>query len=442
MSNTSISPNGIRIMHRFIDFKGFANTELNLFQPLTVLIGPNGSGKSNVIEAVELLSFIAQGKPLYEITDVVKGESSFAIRGGLLSCPRYGKDSFTLQFSAGTRFEGKVRTITYSVSVQVKPAIKFSEESLVFEDGVFIFRTIPSSHAYSSSDITVECNNFARGGKKPQKRISGSFSALSQYKRFALDMNKNKYESYLILIDLLLDYLRSSLVFDPNPKLMRTYERIGDNILLKNGSNLSAVLFFLSKQNDKNGSSLSKMLEWINQLPEEPYDRFGFVETKLNDVIFGLMNKQGEMTDARLLSDGTLRCLAVLTALHTAKKRSRIIIEEFDNGLHPSRVGILIQALSYYCKKNKLNVLVTTHNPATLNALEDEQLKGVVLCVYDEKDNAFKLVKLQDITRYDELIERGRLGDLITRRIVEKYLSTNFEEEKKQKALEWLGSLK
>lgn len=429
-------------MHRFIDFKGFADAELDLFQPLTVLIGPNGSGKSNIIEAVELLSLIAQGRPLYEITDVGKGESAFAIRGGLISCPRYGKDSFTLQFNANIDFEGAMRSFIYSVSIQVKPSIKFSDELLVLGKDMYIFRTIPSSRTHSSTDITVECNNFAQGRNKPQKPISGFFSALSQYKQFAQDMNKNKYTNCVSLIDGLQNYMRSSFVFDPNPKLMREYERIGDNILLKNGSNLSAVLYWLSQKNDKDGSSLTKMLEWINQLPEEPYDRFGFVETKLNDVMFGLMNKRGEMTEARLLSDGTLRSLAVLTALHNAKKGSRIIIEEIDNGLHPSRVGILIQALSYYCKKNKLNVLVTTHNPATLNALEEEQLKGVVLCVYDEKGNAFKLVKLQDITRYDELIERGRLGDMVTRRIVEKYLSTSFEEEKKQKALEWLGSMK
>ncbi len=60
-------------MHHFINFKGFAETHVDLFQPLTVLIGPNGSGKSNVIEAVELLSFIAHGRPLHEISDVGRG---------------------------------------------------------------------------------------------------------------------------------------------------------------------------------------------------------------------------------------------------------------------------------------------------------------------------------------------------------------------------------
>ena len=36
-------------MHCLTDFKNFARAELNLFEPLTVLLGRNGSGKTNLI---------------------------------------------------------------------------------------------------------------------------------------------------------------------------------------------------------------------------------------------------------------------------------------------------------------------------------------------------------------------------------------------------------
>ena len=58
-------------MHYFTDFKGFKDVSIELLHPFTLLIGPNGSGKTNVIEAIEMLSFIARGQPLYEIADVV-----------------------------------------------------------------------------------------------------------------------------------------------------------------------------------------------------------------------------------------------------------------------------------------------------------------------------------------------------------------------------------
>ncbi|MDY6851136.1 MAG: AAA family ATPase [Thermodesulfobacteriota bacterium] len=60
-------------MHHFGNFKGFESAELDLFEPLTVLIGPNGSGKSNAIEGIELLSYIARGGLLHEISDVGRG---------------------------------------------------------------------------------------------------------------------------------------------------------------------------------------------------------------------------------------------------------------------------------------------------------------------------------------------------------------------------------
>lgn len=245
------------------------------------------------------------------------------------------------------------------------------------------------------------------------------------------------------LVNGIMNYLRSSFVFDPHPNLMRAYERIGNNILSRGGANLSAVLFAMDQGNTEEKETLNRLLGWIKQLPEEPYRAFRFFTTPLNDVIFGLQEGDDEdrIVDARLLSDGTLRSLAVLTALETVEPHSRVIIEEFDNGLHPSRVHILSQAIESCCRRRNLNVLVTTHNPATLDALQPEQLDGVVLCAWDNAQQTFKLVRLHDLPRCDELLEQGRLGDLVTRRVIEQYLAPNFEEERKAGALAWLEDL-
>ena len=65
-------------MHRLTDFKNFARAELDLFEPLTVLLGRNGSGKTNLIEGVELLATLARGTLLDEITDIDRGGVSTA----------------------------------------------------------------------------------------------------------------------------------------------------------------------------------------------------------------------------------------------------------------------------------------------------------------------------------------------------------------------------
>ncbi len=450
-------------MHYFKYFKGFEETQLDLFKPLTILIGPNGSGKSNAVEGVEMLSFIAQGSPIYEITDVGRG-GKLEVRGGLQACPRYGQSVFSLVnasipfegkskpfsrygqsvfslgFNASIPFEGKSKPFFYSISIWGESEPRIVGESLTFLDKTDIFHTIGQPECLSSGDIKVQFNNFAKGGRKPVVSVSNSRSILSQYKEFTWKKNK-KYDLCVAIVNSIMSYLRSAFVFDPNPKLMRGYERIGNTVLSRDGANLSAVLYSLDQGKEEEKQTLRRLFDGIRQLPEEPCDAFMFFKTPLNDVIFGLQTADGRFPDARLLSDGTLRSLAVLTAIETAAPRSRVIIEEFDNGLHPSRVHILTEAIASCCKRKNLNVLVTTHNPATLNALQEEQLDGVVLCVWDKEQKAFKFVRLSEVPRYDELLEQGRLGDLVTRRVVEQYLAPKFEETRKEKALNWLRSL-
>lgn len=434
-------------MHYFRDFKGFADAKLNLTRSLTLLIGPNGSGKSNIIEGVELLSFIAQGGLIHEITDLGRsGGKGLEIRGGLESCPSFGKNVTYLGFSAGIRFANQSTKFQYWVGIATKPYGRISEERLCLEDGTLIFETVPGEKSSSSSDINVRYNNFSRGGKKPIVPVTSNRSILSQYVEFVPrpksakhEYRYQRYRAGIHLVNSIKAHLKSSFVFDPNPNLMRSYERVGNSELSRNGANLSSVLFALAA---RDWPTLEQILGWIKQLPEEPYTTIDFVKTDLNDVIFGLKTHETNgLVDARLLSDGTLRCLAVLTALETAAAGSRVIIEEFDNGLHPSRIRVLTEALRDACELRALNVLVTTHNPATLNALDESQTRGVVLCAWKKEIGAFDLIRLSDLRLYPEILERGRLGDLVTRRVLEQYISPDFETTRKTETLEWLESL-
>lgn len=425
-------------MHYFKKFKGFSEVQIDLFKPLTVLIGPNGSGKSNLIEAVELLSFLAQGGSLYEITDINK-ESKQEIRGGLQACPYHGESSFTMGFSAGIDFEGERYAFDYELTIHTDP-LRILDESLYVGEKMF-FEVVSAESG--QHNLRARYNNFARGGKKPHGDASPMQSLLSQYKQFAV--SNQKHAACEKVVNGIAKYLQASFVFDPSPKLMRDYERIGmgNKVLTKNGSNLSAVLYELSRGDKENQESLKRILNWIQQVPTEPYQDFEFITVpQLNDVIFSLRETGTEnLNSAGILSDGTLRCLAVLTALETSVPGSRVIIEEFDNGLHPSRVGILLKAIEACCERRGLNVLVTTHNPAALNELNQKQLEGVVICVYDDAEKAVKLIPLTDLPRYVELMERGKLGDLVTRRILEEYLSPDFEENRKKEVLEWLNNI-
>ena len=426
-------------MHHLRNYKGFADAQINLLRPFSLLIGPNGSGKSNVIEAIELLSFVARGQPLYEIGDIGRGSSGLEVRGGLQACGREGKDRFQLGFSAKVRFEGQRRPFWYDVGICTRPYPQIIDERLKVGDRT-LYKTLPKQPDSTSRDLTVEYDNFARGGRKPHVQVSSDRSMLSQYREFAASKNIS-YKNCLQLVRRPMFHLQASFVFDPDPKLMRNYERAGDTILKRNGSNLSAVLYGLSTGDEDQRATLQRLLEKIRQLPDEPYQKLGFTLTELKDVIFGFQESSGYKVDARVLSDGTLRTLAILTAFETVSEGSRIVVEEFDNGLHPSRVGVLTEAIAEVAKNRHLQVLVTTHNPATMNFLTREQLEGVVLCTWDDKNESVSLVRLDELPRYDEFLERGRLGDLVTRRVVDQYLAPEFEEQQKKKALAWLEDL-
>ena len=426
-------------MHYLIDFKGFADIKLNLFQGVTVLIGKNGSGKTNVIEGVELFGQLAQGCPLYEVTDLGKGGGRFEIRGGLSSCVRMGKDKFTLVFGESILYQGRSENFDYHIQIQTRSdGDRISKEYLKLGNRTIFQATLENP---SSDLLHGTYDNFAKGRNR-KLTLSSDRSLLSRYESFTNEVSyKKPYQQTLQVVNALRNYLKASFVFDPQPKTMRDYERIGQRSLLRDGSNLSSVLYSLSQSDKKKDQqALASILRRIQHVPEEPFEDFDFTTTARNDVLLGMKFKS-QVIDARLLSDGSLRALAVFTALETVSSGSRIVIEEFDNGVHPSRVKELTDAIWDCQQRRKLNVLVTTHNPAVLNTLSRKQLEGVMLCYWDERERASQLLYLLDLSKADVFLERGDLGDLVTRDVIATHLFPDFEEQQKDSAKRWLEAL-
>ena len=436
------------VMHSLTDFKNFAHAKVNLFEPLTILLGRNGSGKTNLIEGVELLAALAGGAPFNEITDVGRG-GTFEVRGGLRSCPRFGTRSFRLKFNqASVTFDGeRNQSIDYSIEVAFygRHEVRLSAEELKIGDRVFF-----QAENHGGEIFNVRYDNFSRGNN-PSCQISSARSVLSRYEEIignsrARNAKRRKSPTTVRGVR---NYLRSSYIFDPQPKLMRAYERVElQSRLLRNGANLSAVLFALQQEDDpEQYAKLQRITEAIRQIPEEPFAKIDFAETSLGDVMAGLIPENGEGTnggrliDARLLSDGTLRMLAVVTALETVPARSRIIIEEFDNGLHPSRAKLLVQKLAEAAERRRLNVLVTTHNPAFMDALDESQMNNALLCHRDESRGASLVTKLGDLDVAGTLALRGGLGDFVTSGALERHLAPDFAEKRARTTREWLESL-
>jgi predicted ATPase len=141
-----------------------------------------------------------------------------------------------------------------------------------------------------------------------------------------------------------------------------------------------------------------------------------------------------------LLSDGTLRVLAIAAALLTVPEGATVVIEEVDNGVHPSRAKLLLKTMREQAVKRHIRLLLSSHNPALMDALPDEAIGDVVFCYRDPEKGDSRLSRLSDITDYANLVSQGPLGELVTNGIVDRFIKSPVTPEmKKHKALEWLS---
>ena len=368
----------------FEKFKGFDRAVLWLEQ-VTTLIGSNASGKSNAIEGIQILSELASGRDLNVVFDGTKnGEGS--IRGGAKGCCRYGGSSFLL----GCTLDWDDKSdLLYRVRINTSGRIAIEEESLYLVknaqtdavNGTVIFKA--SAADADSGDIVVEYANGKRG-KNPECRVLRSMSVLSQMQsRLPLDIVN--YEDTVQKIRMTQNNLTQMFILDPVPSLMRGYSRAGDGTLRRNCNNISAVLYEIQKNRPDEWKDFCRI---VKDLPENEINDIQFVKTQINDVILvqkELNGKRSESIDAARLSDGTLRCIAALAAVMSEPEHSLIAIEEMDNGIHPSRVIKLLNALCEVAKRRNIDLILTTHNATVLNGLGKQEILGVSVVYRDAK---------------------------------------------------------
>lgn len=222
---------------------------------------------------------------------------------------------------------------------------------------------------------------------------------------------------------------------------MRGYSFATDTELAENGANLSAILYRLCR----NEEIKAELLSFVQALPEQGISDIGFVETSRGEAMVELTETFGgrkSKYDAGLLSDGTLRVLAIAAALLSAPEGGLVAVEEIDNGVHPSRAQGLLEHIAKIARKRGVRLLMTTHNPALLDALPDAAVPNVVFCFRDPKNGASQLVRLQDIENYPSLLARGKVGRLLTRGLIDRYAKERPTAKDRQRRFDaWLEDL-
>ena len=435
------------VTFNFSNFKSFKSAQLPL-GPLTVLIGANAAGKSNAIEALRLLSWLAQGQKLSSIQHAINGAEQ-VVRGRIDDLCHRGQIQFGL---ACVTDDPHWNLLEMQISVREGELHICAEKIKELSTPVPLYDMDRPSNGLST-DAGVAYNNFARGGNKPHVVVSDQMAVFAQLESAVrFESSHKKAQETIPEVAKRFQTLLSNILFlDPVPARMRGYSFTNDKRLHGDGTNLSSVLYRLWGDDTKSHdepylTQREAILAFIQSLPEQDIAGLSFLDGPRGEVMLQLLETFGGSPvpyDASLLSDGTLRVLAIAAAMLSAPQGSLVVIEEIDNGVHPSRARHLLDSIRSIAERRRLRVLLSTHNPAMLDALPDVAVPDVVFCYRDPQSGASKLIRMDEIQDVPELLVQGPLGDLMTSGALERFVKTHSgSAQRKQKAKAWLAALR
>jgi predicted ATPase len=380
-------------------FKTFENFGLDL-RPLTAIVGPNASGKSNLFDALRFVSLLAQydirramqdlrGKPeeLFRQTPAGSSERvSFAVEV-LLS--RKGVDAF------GTTYETPARRLRYELQLGLnrgsdgipKSVIVLEEQctpiSRKDDHATYLLKSQVSYNARVSPFIRVSESGDTILVRQDGRQKHGRPVRLSlkEASRTALSTITTAEFPHLYALREILTAMR---FLEINPRAARDANDIyEDRVLRPDASNLSAVLARLKEETstkERTNGVLSDIAADLASLIPSVQELDVQNEPNSRQYSFGLKFSGQLMFSSRVISDGTLRMLALLTVLNDPDRRGTLCFEEPENGVHEGRVPKLVQFLRSAAQISadpadvSFQILINTHSPKVMEALLDYEI--------------------------------------------------------------------
>lgn len=393
-------------------FKSFRDSRLGL-NDFTLLVGRNGSGKSNALDGLWTLSQLAHGDDIRASLD--GGREGPSVRGGVAGCAPFGESQFELGCSVRTGAD----LVHLEVSIAVDPDVQVVHEQLRLGETILLSTDQPSS---DSNDIVAEWNNNKKG-RNPKVPFRSTRLLTTQIPTRIQEGTKGAGRIHLAAAQVLAA-LQSVFVLDPVPHQMRQYVPRRDVQLRRDAANLSAALGSLLESE----SVRDRIRHELQELNEHQVLDISLSSSDLDDVMITCLERFGDReypVPARLLSDGSLRFLAILTALLQAPAQeadpetaspeglatgqTTLVIEELENGLHASQTARLVAAIRDEVKQRSIRALATAHSPAALDSLGPDEHQGVVICQREEHGRSV-LHRLVELPGYVEIVARGGLG--------------------------------
>jgi predicted ATPase len=401
------------------NFKSFREASVPL-GPLTLVVGTNASGKTNLRDALRFLHGIGLGYSLAEILGEKYGPGGIlqwrGIRGGVRETPYYGSPSFEVRASLpmqdphfqdlaailGVEWARKALTYAITVDVTNEKRPRVAQESLCG-----YFDSNPHDDPLDQREAHLIRVRLPRGGRHRKHGKVSEFPSprpvLSQFPDI-----QEEPRNLRRMCTALLEALSSMRFLDLDPDAMREPSQPGQVILSDRGENLSSVLEAICSEPERKAS----LLEWVRSLTPMDAADLDFVSDDRGRVLVHLVEASGARVSAYSASDGTLRFLALVAALLSPDTGRLFFFEEIDNGIHPTRLHLLLRLMSQACRQRQIQVIGTTHNPALLAFLDEEARKSALLVVRREGDPASRVVPIAELPDLTRILERQDLGRL------------------------------
>ncbi len=393
-------------------FKSFADARAS-FGPLSLIVGTNASGKSNLREALRFLHGVGLGYTVAEILGDKYGPGGVlqwrGIRGGAKEASFEDRGDFQLAARMTLSNDRLSRDYALVVDMRGELGPRVRAEALFYSGspGAFTFHSHPLGDPLQQRGDHQLRVRYPRGGDHRKHGKTLDFSSakpvLSQLAGRSKEpvWRRKQCQEFL-------DFFQSMRFLDLDPEAMRQPSQPGQTILGDRGENLSSVLQAICRDVEKK----TVLIEWLRALTPMDATDFEFREDLSGRILVYLKTSSGFAVSAYSASDGTLRFLAMVAALLSEDSGRLYFFEELDNGIHPTRMHLLLQLIQQACAEQSVQVIGTSHNPALLALLDAQALRDSMLVYQDERRPGSQLVSIAELPGVKQVIESQDLGRL------------------------------
>lgn len=398
-------------------FKSFEDLEID-FHPFTVILGSNAAGKSNLFDAIQLLAGLAT-KDVAEAVKELRGEPLELFR----QTPRGRVNRIRLAAEVlvdpvvkdpwGSEVKLTHTRLRYEVVLELRSGKNGIERIQVASESAHpiksktdrwastltptrAFRSAYLKYARTTAWLTTEDRpegptfNVHQDGVQGRNRTRPAFAAEAT----VLYGITNAEFPHLFALR---EEMRHWRLLQLDPALLRRpVPTTAPDTLAPDGSNLAAVLAQLKAETataTRPEGVLTDIAADLNELVPGISRLDATLHEASREYRVDLTMRDGLPFTSRVISDGTLRVLALLTLLHDPRHRGLICFEEPENGVHPGRIKQLVQRLRDIVTAPSdfeegsdtvplSQLLLNSHSPVVLSALLDGQHQtkdGVVL---------------------------------------------------------------